>query len=179
MKLAVLYFLLAASATVAWADEVQIQQLPTAETPAEMRMHFIERYLDIHRTDWKVSVSPGNSVTFILHKRFADKPLLEFQVTEDTPSQVFLVTAPDPSSSQKLQITFGNQARAVSTFIPKPESWRIEFGVPDGIKYKIFSKSGTHQTPNLRSTGAKYNTGSSNGRLKRKSEDTIRHKWVG
>jgi hypothetical protein len=126
--------LLAGLAVSAHAEELTLQLLPPAEAPQELRTDFLERYLGIQRHDWKLTVPAGYSAKFIFRQKFSEQPLLEFQIPENSASNLFLVTAPDRDSPDKVQITFGNQRDSITTFMPRGDGWTLHFGNPGATK---------------------------------------------
>lgn len=116
------------------STELTLQQVLLPEVPASLRLEYIERYLQIQRYDWKLTVPKGYRARLTFRQKSTEKSMLELDIDEGTTTQLFLAHAPDRSQAASVTISFGNEKSSVTTFMAYRDGWQVKFGNPGGDK---------------------------------------------
>ena len=111
---------------------ISLRKVPPSEAPVDLRLAFLEEYLRIQRTDWKLDVSAGHEAKVTFHQKGGERVLLELTIPEKTVASLFLATVPDRIRSDRLQISFGDQHKSITTFTVLREGWKTKLGKSDG-----------------------------------------------
>ncbi len=134
MRIILPLLLLFITSSYASSAELTLEQVPASEVPASLRLDYLERYLQIQRHDWRLTVPKGYRARLTFRQKGSDKPMLELEIDENKVSQIFLATAPDRSNATSVAITFGSEQSSVTTFMPHQNGWQLKFGNPGGSK---------------------------------------------